>query len=109
MAKGYTLVMAENSKTKALKAIQVAMDLESRTAKSIKIQAVLEDLTPQDYMRKILGLSYKSPKRPRLSVSLSEEDYQILAKKYQLDGKDHLAIKKALISELEQLTSKDNS
>jgi len=85
---------------KAIKATQIAFELEQKLARNIKEKAAREGLTPSDEIRKIVGLSYSPPKRPRLTMSLTENDYEILAKKYKLDSKKHLEIKKKIIEEL---------
>ena len=42
----------------------------------------------------------KRPKRPRLTVSLSGEDYVLLAEKYGLSAEQQLEIKKKLMDDL---------
>jgi hypothetical protein len=42
----------------------------------------------------------RQAKRPRLTVSLSPEDYQLLGKRYRLEPSDHLAIKERVNAEL---------
>ena len=49
----------------------------------------------------MLGLPViRQAKRPRLTVSLSPEDYQLLGKRYKLDPGEHLAIKERVNAEL---------
>lgn len=91
----------------AAAAVQVAFDLGRETQKSIKKQAVEEDLTPSEFIRKVLGLSYKAkPVRPRLTLSLSEEDFQALADLWQLDASDRLKIKETAAQQLIQYAKK---
>ncbi len=78
---------------KAIKATQVAFDISSEAQKQIKQAALDEDRTPSDQMRAILGLPVKKPVRPRLTISLSLRDYELLADEYGLDPDDKLAIK----------------
>ena len=85
---------------KVAKATQVAFDLEQKAALHIRELAAREGLTPSDQIRKMVGLSYSAPKRPRLTVSLKPEDYEILAKKYKLDAKDTLEIRRRIMDEL---------
>lgn len=85
----------------AAAAVQVAFDLGRETQKSIKKQAVEEDLTPSEFIRKVLGLSFKAkPVRPRLTLSLSDEDFQSLAEAWQLDAQDRLKIKEIAAQKL---------
>jgi len=84
----------------AVKATQIAFDLEQKAALHIREIAAREGLTPSDQIRKMIGLSYSLPKRPRLTVSLKPEDYEILGKKYKIDPKDTMAIKRRILEEL---------
>jgi len=84
----------------AVKATQVAFALEQQVAQRIQTLAVTEGLTTSSEIRKLLGLSYSPPKRPRLTVSLSAEDYQVLAGKYQLDASNTMDIRRHMIAEL---------
>ncbi|WP_211244968.1 hypothetical protein [Thalassotalea mangrovi] len=85
----------------ALKAVQVAFDMDEKVQKTIRKTAVDAGLSPSDQIRLILGLPVnKRPKRPRLTVSLNEQDYQILAEKYGLAVDDQLEIKRKLMDEL---------
>ncbi|MCG9697554.1 hypothetical protein [Shewanella sp. Isolate11] len=86
---------------KAAKATQVAFDLDEQFQYSIRKAALDAGVSPSDQIRNILGLSVtKRPKRPRLTVSLSLEDYQILAQKYQLDPSEQLEIKRRVLDDL---------
>ena len=89
------------SSIQAIKAVQVAFDMDERIQLSIRKQAVDAGLSPSDQIRDILGLPInKKPKRPRLTVSLAPSDYEILAQKYQLNPEQQLDIKKKLMDEL---------
>ncbi len=86
---------------KAAKATQVAFDLDEQFQYSIRKAALDAGVSPSDQIRTILGLSVtKRPKRPRLTVSLSLDDYQLLAKKYQLDPSEQLEIKRRVLDDL---------
>ena len=89
------------SSVKAIKAVQVAFDMDEKIQLSIRKQALDAGLSPSDQIRDILGLSVnKRPKRPRLTVSLAPEDYQVLAEKYGLAAEQQLEIKRKLMDEL---------
>lgn len=89
------------SSVKAIKAVQVAFDMDEKIQLSIRKQALDAGLSPSDQIRDILGLPInKRPKRPRLTVSLAPSDYQLLAEKYQLSADDQLEIKKKLMDDL---------
>lgn len=94
----------------AVRATQVAFDLAEKVQHRIRRQALEENLTPSDYIRKVLGLKISTkPKRLRLSVSLSAEEMLQLAEDYQLSPDDRVAIKQkaaeALIAHAEQLAT----
>ena len=85
----------------AVKATQIAFDIGVETQKQIKKFALDNSLTPSDQIRKILGLYVKSkPVRPRLTISLTEEDFEVLSKKYNLDSSDKVKIKEFAAQEL---------
>lgn len=95
------------SSNKAIKAVQVAFDMDEKLQYVIRKEALDSGLGPSDQIRKILALPVsKRPKRPRLTVSLSAEDYQVLAEKYGLAADDQLEIKKRVMQELIDHASK---
>jgi hypothetical protein len=98
------------SSIKAIKAVQVAFDMDEKIQLSIRKEALDAGLSPSDQIRDILGLPVnKRPKRPRLTVSLALEDYQVLAKKYDLKAEQQLEIKRKLMDELiEHVKLSDN-
>ena len=78
----------------AAAAIQIAFDLGVDTQTMIKKRALDEHLNTSDFIRKILGLPYKNkPVRPRLTLSLSDDDFDVLAAGYGVDPEDKLKIK----------------
>jgi hypothetical protein len=89
----------ENEK-KAVKATQVAFDISTEAQKKLKLMASQNGLSPSDQMREILGLPRKKPVRPRLTISLTAKDYEILANIYKLDPEDKLAIKEQAAKEI---------
>ena len=89
----------ENEK-KAVKATQVAFDISTEAQKKLKLMASQNGLSPSDQMREILGLPRKKPVRPRLTISLTAKDYEILANIYNLDPEDKLAIKEQAAKEI---------
>jgi hypothetical protein len=85
----------------AVKAVQVAFDTSEETSKRIRIAAAREGISASEQIRKIIGLPRSSrPKRPRLTVSLSDMDYQALAKRYNMKTVDKLQIKNKVMEEL---------
>jgi len=92
-----------SSSLKAVKAVQVAFDIDEKIQFEIRKKALEAGLSPSDQIRSILGLpTNRRPKRPRLTVSLSPEDYEILAEKYHLNAEQQLEIKRKLMDDLVQ-------
>ncbi|MGQ5521933.1 hypothetical protein ACUHMQ_01590 [Chitinimonas sp. PSY-7] len=85
----------------ALKAVQVAFDVEEAVLRAVRYAAFCNELSPSDQIRQVLDLPISSrPKRPRLTVSLSEADYIVLAERYGLAAEDKLAIKERVTNDL---------
>ncbi|MDK1288419.1 hypothetical protein [Pseudoalteromonas umbrosa] len=91
--------MSENKKTwqkqeKAVRATQLAFDLSSEVQKFIKKNAIDEELTPSDMIRRILGLEIKSKKtRQRLSFNLSDDEIALLAQRFGISDGDKRMVK----------------
>ncbi len=86
---------------KAIRATQVAFDVENRIIDIIKLQACEKGVTPSDLMRLILGLEVTAKRiRPRLTMTLKEQDYEELGKRYGLKSSERLAIKARIIEEI---------
>ena len=85
----------------AAKATQMAFDVTESVHKYIQKRSVDFNLKPSDFIRKILGLDFKEKKiRPRLTVTLNDADYQLLALQFNIDASDHIAIKHAVAKKL---------
>jgi len=85
---------------KNIRAVQVIFELEQAYSKLLRINAIQQDLSPSDYIRDIIGLPRKKPVRPRLSISLSSEDYKILAKRYTLSADQKAEIREQIKQDL---------
>jgi hypothetical protein len=90
---------------KSIRAVQVVFELEQARIRALRISAVKQDLSPSDYIRDILGLPRKEPLRPRLSMSLSDDDYKILAKRYKLKPDEKDQIRECIKNELLDVTN----
>lgn len=91
---------------KSIRAVQVIFELGLEPSRTLRIQAIEQDLSPSDYIRETIGLPRKKPIRPRLSISLSAEDYQILGKRYQLMANEKELIRGKIKQELLKITKK---
>ena len=85
----------------ALRAVQVAFDVEEAVMEAIRAAAFRENVSTSTQIRHVLGLPVAGkPKRPRLTVTLDESDYVLLARRYGLSPEDRLGIKEAATREL---------
>jgi hypothetical protein len=85
----------------ALRAVQVAFDVEQAVLEAVRSAAFENNLSSSDQIRRLLGLSVSSrPKRPRLTVSLNPADYELLAERYGVPPEDRLTIKERVTEEL---------
>ena len=101
MVKSRELPEKWQSSQKAMKAVQVAFDMDEKIQYKIRKAALDNNLSPSEQIRDILGLTInKRPKRPRLTVSLNNQDYIELAVKYGLQPEQQLEIKKLVIEDL---------
>ncbi|MCU7885293.1 MAG: hypothetical protein KZQ82_13970 [Candidatus Thiodiazotropha sp. (ex Lucinoma annulata)] len=92
---------------KAIRATQVAFDVENEIIDTIKKEACHKGVAPSDMIRRILGLNVTvKPVRPRLTMSLKEDDYHVLAEKYGLLPSERLAIKTRMIDEIRKYASR---
>ena len=91
----------------AVRATQMAFDLSSEVQKSIKKQAIDQELTPSDMIRKILGLDVKSKKtRQRLSFNLNDDEIAQLASRFEVAVDDKRAVKQQVADLLIEHTKK---
>jgi hypothetical protein len=98
----------------ALRAVQVAFDVEKQVIDAVRYAAFESQLSPSDQIRKILGLPYANkPVRPRLTVSLSDADYALLAERFGVAADDRRRIKEILHEQLimfaKQQSTRDNT
>jgi len=103
--------LPENWKKSAqsIRAIQVAFEFGAGVSESIRREANKNGLSTSDQIRKIIQLDVKQPIRPRLTVSLTEEDYQKLALRYHLNAENRAAIREAMRQELIEFGKKHKS
>ncbi|MCU7933429.1 MAG: hypothetical protein KZQ99_00930 [Candidatus Thiodiazotropha sp. (ex Dulcina madagascariensis)] len=86
---------------KAIRATQIAFDVENEIIDAVKQEACHKGIAPSDMIRHIVGLKVTvKPVRPRLTMSLKEDDYHALAAKYGLKPNERLAIKARMIEEI---------
>ncbi|KPQ28980.1 hypothetical protein [Marinobacter halophilus] len=86
----------------AVQAVQLAFDLSNDIQRAFRVSAALQDMSTADMVRKVLQLPYRRARaRPRLTVTLKDEDFELLAQKYRLDPQDRAAIRHRVAEELQ--------
>lgn len=86
----------------AVQAVQMAFDLSNDIQRAFRVSAAMQDMTTADMVRKVLHLPYRKVRaRPRLTVTLKDEDFELLARKYGLDPQDRAAIRQRVAEELQ--------
>lgn len=87
---------------RAVQAMQMAFDLSNDIQRAFRVSAALQDMNTADMVRKVLQLPYrKNRARPRLTVTLRDEDFDVLARKYNLAPEDRAAIRQRVAEELQ--------
>jgi hypothetical protein len=93
---------------KTVKAVQIAFDVGEEVQYQIRREALDLAINPPDRIRQILGLPVNSkPVRPRLSISLSPQDFILLAEQFGVDPDDRIAIRHMAAEKLIQHLEKN--
>ena len=91
----------------ALRAVQVAFDVEAAVMEAVRAAAFLNDVSTSDQIRLLLGLpTVHKAKRPRLTVTLSAQDYDVLGGRYKMPAEDRLGSKERVTDELIRFATK---
>ena len=92
-----------SKKLEKVKAVSIAIDLGEKMGRRLRVEAAFEGVSPQDQLRKMIGLSFKKPQRPRITLSLREKDYVLLAKRYEIKLDNKNDIKKRVVQEISKI------
>jgi hypothetical protein len=85
----------------AIRAVQVAFDVEVGVLEAVRKAAFENQLSTSDQIRRLLNLPTPTrATRPRLTVSLSPQDYELLAQRTGIPAQDRLAIKEHVTKQL---------
>ena len=91
------------SSDQAIKAVQVAFDVEEEVLTAVRYAAFENNISNSDQIRQVLNLPTSSrTKRPRLTVTLSDADYALLAERFALPVDNRLEIKEQVLQALIQ-------
>ena len=89
------------SSDKQIKKMQLAFEFGNKIEKGLKLEAIDNGLSPTAQLRNILNLPGGIPIKPRLSVTLSDEDLKILAERYHIDPGDRAFMRLNISREIE--------
>lgn len=89
-----------NKERATLKKIQIHFEFQQEVMRQIRIDAAEARLNPSDIVRRILELSYSKVQRPRLGLSFSQEELELLAQRYDLSEIDEKLIKQKVMAEV---------
>lgn len=84
-----------------IKKMQLAFEFADMIEKKLKQDALDNGISASSQLRKILNLHYDQPLKPRLTISLTEDDREILAKRYDIDANDRAYIRLGISREIE--------
>jgi hypothetical protein len=85
---------------RALKKVQVHFSFTAYATRRLKYEAVEEDMTPSNLVRKLVGLSFEPRPRQRIGLSLTDEDFKILSTRYGVAESDKVEIKRRVTEEI---------
>ena len=89
-----------DAERKALKKIQIHFTFTAYATRCLKHEAVDRDMTPSNLVRKIVGLSFDESTRQRIGLSLTDEDFVELARRYGVAETDKAEIKRRITEEV---------
>lgn len=93
--------------TRAIQATQLAFDLSSDIQRAFRVASAMQDLNTSAMVRKVLQLPYRKKRiRPRLTVTLHDDDFVQLAERYGLPASDRAAIRQCVSDELSAFASR---
>lgn len=95
------------SEDKGLSAIskakkQLSFDLNDELMAKIKEIAIRDGISPNDVVRRSIGLSVNPPKRPRISLSMTSNELEQVSKNLKLDPENTSELKKSIKNALEK-------
>ncbi len=92
---------------KVLKKLQLHFTFNATTFRQLKHQAAQQNMNTSDVVRQIIGLSYEKNVRPRIGLSFSLQELNLLAKRYELSVDDVKSIKTRVVEEVGKHYSKN--
>ncbi len=80
--------------------VNESIDCELHVANKIIDEAIRQEMRINDVVRRVIGLPVSQQESVQIPVTLTDQDYALLAIRYGISGNDHEAIKKRIIDDL---------
>ncbi|MDX2073759.1 MAG: hypothetical protein SFX19_05265 [Alphaproteobacteria bacterium] len=80
--------------------VNESIDCELHVANKIIDEAIRQEMRINDVVRRVIGLPVSQQESVQIPVTLTDQDYSLLAIRYGLAAGDHEAIKKRIIEDL---------
>ena len=91
----------------ALKKVQLSFSLLPEIDQALRVEAAMQGDSPSNLIRKFFELDAKATPRPRLGVSLSDDELKLLGKKLGVDPNNRAELVKRATEQL-QLHYREN-
>jgi hypothetical protein len=92
----------------ALKKIQVHFTLNDTVDTALRHDAIEQDMSPSNVLRKLIGLKYTTISRPRIALNLTDLDFQSLSERYDIPIEDKEELKRQVRREVQRHYSTTN-
>lgn len=96
---------AKTVSTAPIQAENDAVECDLRVANKIIEEAIRNEMRLSDIVRRIIALPVAYPEAVQIPVTLSDNDYQLLAIRYGMQASEKEAIKRRIIEELNDFSS----
>jgi len=80
--------------------VNESIDCELQVANKIIDEAIRNEMRINDVVRRVIGLPVSQQESVQIPVTLTDQDYALLAIRYGISASDHEAIKKRIIEDL---------
>lgn len=80
--------------------VNESIDCELHVANKIIDEAIRNEMRINDVVRRVIGLPVSQQESVQIPVTLTDQDYSLLAIRYGISSGDHEAIKKRIIEDL---------
>lgn len=86
---------------------QLSFDLDESIMSKIKEISIRDGISPNDVVRRVIGLEVSPPKRPRISLSVTQSELEKLSGEMNVNPEDSTKLKKSIKELIESQCSKE--